>query len=141
MPAKLDQYEAGALSAWTPASQAAMNAERYDRQILEDANPAFEAFRDEERKAREANKAAQQMAKADRNDKEYQRLKEESKKLDEIWGPAVSTWDDEKTKEGQLKKKDKAKKEQREDKYEEAEAVTAGQVVDNIVSMARRTCE
>lgn len=153
--ARLEQYEAGALSAWTPASQAALNAQRHDKQL--EADPAFEALRDQERQARKDLQDALNVARGAENSKEKERLKAEILKLDEIWGPAidraedsqqkqlnrmmdakwgraVGQWDDQVTAEGRLKGNDMVKKEVRGTRYEMAEAVSAGEVVDNIVS-------
>jgi hypothetical protein len=151
---RLEQYEAGALSAWTPAAQAALNAERHDKQQLADADPAFEALREQERQARKDAKAAYAAAKESRNEDEAKKCKEELLKLDEIWGPevaapkpsgqteqmmadkwgrAVGGWDDQVTAEGRLKGKDNVKKEVRAGKYEAAEVISAGEVIDNLV--------
>jgi hypothetical protein len=155
MAARLEQYEAGALSAWTPASQAANNAQRHDKQL--EVDPAFYALRDQERQARKDLQDALDTARRDGDPKEKERLKAEIVKLDEIWGPAidraedsqqkqmnrmmdakwgkaVGQWDDQVTAEGRLKGNDMVKKEVRGARYEMAEAVSAGEVVDNIVS-------
>lgn len=154
---RLEQYEAGALSAWTPASQAAFNAARHDRQQEADAGPAFEAFREEEAKARKEVNDAMNIARAKGDNKEKERLKEELLKLDEIWGPElekplkgrdddelnakwgrpVGAWDDQMTAEGRLRGTDRKKKEVRVERYGAAEAISAGEVVDNLVSALR----
>ena len=144
---RLEQYEAGALSAWTPAAQAALNAQRHDKQQLADANPAFEALREQERQARKDAKKAYAKAVEDKSQSEIKRCQEELLKLDEIWGPevtapadsrdkwgrAVGGWDDQMTAEGRLRGSDNAKKEVRAVRYEAAEAISAGEVVDNLV--------
>jgi hypothetical protein len=149
---RLEQYEAGALSAWTPAAQAALNAQRHDKQQLADADPAFEALREQERKARKEAKTAYALAERTRDENEIKKCKEELLKLDEVWGPevvppkgsteqmmddkwgrAVGGWADQMTAEGRLKGKDNAKKEVRAGKYEAAEVISAGEVIDNLV--------
>ena len=144
---RLEQYEAGALSAWTPAAQAALNAQRHDKQQLADADPAFEALREQERQARKDARRAYAQAKEDKNGREMKRWEEQLLKLDEIWGPevtapadsrdkwgrAVGGWDDQMTAEGRLRGSDNAKKEVRAVRYEAAEAISAGQVIDNLV--------
>jgi hypothetical protein len=149
---RLEQYEAGALSAWTPAAQAALNAQRHDKQQLADSDPAFEALREQERQARKEAKTAYALAERSRDEVEIKKCKEELAKLDEVWGPevvapkgvsdqmmdsewgrAVGGWDDQITAEGRLKGKDNAKKEVRAGKYEAAEVISAGEVIDNLV--------
>jgi len=156
---RLEQYEAGALSAWTPAAQAALNAQRHDKQQSADADPAFEALRIQERQARKDAKTAYALAKESRKEDEIKRCKEELLKLDEVWGPevaapaggsnqlmddkwgrAVGGWDDQITAEGRLRGKDNAKKEVRAGKYEAAEAVSAGEVIDNLVCPSLPAC-
>jgi hypothetical protein len=133
---RLEDYEAGALTSWTPASQAALNAARHDKQQDADqyADPAFEAYRDEEAKARKPVKAALDRATRYKDARGIEKYTAELLKLDEIWGPEIRRWDDQATAEGRLKGQDKQKKEVREEKYEEAEVISAGQVVDNLVS-------
>ena len=149
---RLEQYEAGALSAWTPIQQAALNAERHDRQQEADAGPAFEAFREQEAKARKEVADALARAREEGDNKEKERLKGELLKLDEIWGPeikrpsgdkerrieakwgrAAGGWDDQVTAEGRLKGSDKKKKEVRVGRFVAAEAISAGEVIDNLV--------
>lgn len=150
---RLEHYEAGALSAWTPAAQAALNAERHDKQQLADADPAFEALREQEATARKEARAAYEKAKRSTVPGELERCKAEMLALDEIWGPdiaapvgsradvdnkkwgrAVGGWDDQVTAEGRLKGADRKKKQVRAEKFEVAEAISAGEVIDNLVS-------
>lgn len=130
---RLKQYEAGALAAWTPASQAALNATHHDKQLEHDQLPALEALKEEETKARDEVKTALRRAERKGDKKEIAKLKEETKKLDEIWGPKVDRWDFERDEQYKLKKKDRRVKEKRAVTYETAEAVSAGKVVDNLV--------
>jgi hypothetical protein len=139
MAARSEQYEAGALSTWTPASQAANNAQRHDKQL--EADPAFYALRDQERQARKDLQDALNIARREETSKEKERLKAEIAKLDDIWGPAIDRAEDSTQKQMNrmmdskwLKGNDSVKKEVRGARYELAEAVSAGQVVDNIVS-------
>jgi hypothetical protein len=53
--------------------------------------------------------------------------------MDDKWGRAVGGWADQMTAEGRLKGKDNAKKEVRAGKYEAAEVISAGEVIDNLV--------
>jgi hypothetical protein len=130
---RLEQYEAGALSAWTPASQAAMNATHHDKQVLHDQLHALEAFKEEEALARRPIKKALERAKAKGDKKELAKQQAEMDKLDVIWGPEVRKWDFERDEQYQLKKEDQRKKEKRAVTYETAEAVNAGTVVEDLV--------
>lgn len=135
---RLEQYEAGALSAWTPASQAAMNATHHDKQLEHDQLPALEALKEEETAARRPVKKALERAKAKGDKKEMEKQEAEMEKLDAIWGPEVKRWDFEEDGQYQLKKKDEKLKEKRTAAYETAEAVNAGTVVDNLVRRSWR---
>lgn len=130
--AGLPTYENAALSAWTPAQQAAINAERYTKQLNHDL---LESKRDEERQARFEIQEELDAARARGDNKEKERLKKEMAKLDEKYGPEHKRWEDEQTKTAELKLKDKDKKREREAGYGQATAVSAGQVIDNLVSL------
>lgn len=129
--AGLAQYENGPLSAWTPAKQAAINAERYTKQLNHDQ---IELKRDEERQARLEIQQQLDDARAAGDGKERERLKKEMAKLDKKYGPEHRRWEDEATEVGKKKLKEKEKKRQREAEYAQARVVSAGQVVDNLVS-------
>lgn len=103
--ATLTEYEAGALSAWTPAQQAAINAERYQKQLNQDL---IEAKREEEREARAKVKEALARARESGDEKAKARLKREQERLDKRYGPGPGMkrgrpeiqWADEETKVG-----------------------------------------
>lgn len=126
----LAPYEAGALSAWTPAQQAALNAERYTKQLTHDQ---LEEKREEERAEREPIQDALAEARARGDVKEKERLKKKMAKLDEKWGPETR-WDDERTRVGAMKMEEKQKKRERDGAFGRALGVSAGQVVDDMVS-------
>lgn len=129
--AVLAQYEAGALSAWTPAQQAALNAERYTKQLNHDQ---IEIKRDEERQARFEIQQQLDEARAIGDNEEKERLKKEQAKLDKKYGPEHRRWEDEATEVGKKKVKEKEKKRMREAEFAQARSVSAGQVIDNLVS-------
>lgn len=145
LPDKMTEYEAGALSAWTPAQQAAINAERYQKQLNQDL---IEAKREEEREARSRVKEALQRAREAGDEKAKARLKREIERLDKRYGPdqaqkhgrPVWNWADEETRVGALKLKEKEKKKEREKGYGQAVSLSAGQIVDNLVSRLDDPC-
>ena len=140
--ATLAEYEAGALSAWTPAQQAALNAERYQKQLNQDL---IESKRDEEREARAKVDANLQRARERGDEKAKARYKRELERLDKRYGPVpelkrrgdrmipVWEWADEATEVGNLKKMEKESKKKREEGYGKALSLSAGQIVDNAV--------
>lgn len=139
----MGEYEAGALAAWTPAQQAALNVERYQKQLNQDL---IESKREEEREARAKVKQGLQRARETGDDKAKARFKREQERLDKRYGPeqafkqrgdkmvAVWDWADEATAVGRLKGEEKEAKKKREEGYGQAVSLSAGQIVDNLAS-------
>lgn len=138
--AALSEYEAGALSTWTPAQQAAINAERYQKQLNQDL---IESKR-EEREARAKVKTALQRAREAGDEKAKARCKREIERLDKRYGPEQASkrgrpewqWADETTAMGALKSQEKEKKRDRGEIHGEVLSLSAGQIVDNLVCVS-----